>query len=100
MKQVIFINNADSWLAEKWINVFLKQLNLIDWCLPGELITDQDFQFLSKFWAMLLNKPGVKLLYSTAYYPQTNGLSERINQKVKITLRFFIHTLVNITLWP
>ena len=35
----------------------------------------------------------VKLLYSVAYHPQTDGLLERTNQTVKIAFRFLIFTL-------
>lgn len=43
---------------------------------------------------------GVKLLYSTAYHPQTDGSSERTNQTVEIALRFFVHALEDPALWP
>lgn len=92
-KRVTLIKGADTWFAEQWAQAFFKRLDLIDWGLPGELITDQDPKFLSKFWAELFVKLGVKLLYSTAYYPQTDGSSERTNQKVEIALRFFVHAL-------
>ena len=75
-------------------------MDLIDWGLPGELITDRDPKFLSKFWAELFARLGVKLLYSTAYHPQTDGSSERTNQAVEIALRFFIHALEDPSLWP
>ena len=42
----------------------------------------------------------VKLLYSTAYHPQTNGQSERTDQTAEIMLRFFIAGLEKPELWP
>ena len=78
-KRVTLIKGADTWSAERWAQAFLKQFDLIDWGLPGELITDRDPKFLSKFWAKLFTRLGVKLLYSTAYHPQTDGSSERTN---------------------
>lgn len=89
LKQVTLINIADTWLAEKRTHAFLKRLDLINWGLPEELISDHDPKFLNKFWTALFTKLGVKLLYSIAYHPQINGSSERINQTVKIALRFF-----------
>ena len=82
------------------MQAFLKRLDLIDWGLPGELITDRDPKFLSKFWMALFEKLGVKLLYSTAYHPQTDGSSERTNQTIEIALRFFVHALEDPSLWP
>lgn len=73
---------------------------MINWGLPGELITDQDHKFLSKFWTALFEKLGVKLLYSTAYHPQTDESSKRTNQTIEIALRFFIHALEDPSFWP
>lgn len=80
------------------MQVFLKGLDLIDWGLPGELIIDQDLKFLSKFWAKLFARLGAKLLYSMAYYPQTDGPSKRTNQTIEIVLRFFIYALEHASL--
>ena len=48
-KRVTLIEGADTWSAERWAHAFLNRLNLIDWGLPGELITNRDPKFLSKF---------------------------------------------------
>lgn len=85
-KQVTPIEGTDTWLAVQWAHAYFNRLNLIDWGLPGELITDCDTKFLSKFWTALFTKPGVKLLYNTAYHPETNGSSERTNQTVEIAI--------------
>ena len=91
-KRITLIEGVDTWTAKQWAQAFLKRLDLINWSLLGELITNRDPKFLSKFWTALFDKLGVKLLYSTAYHPQIDGLSERINQTVEIVLRFFVHT--------
>ena len=74
-KRVTLIEGAKTWSAERWAYAFLNRLDLIDWGLPGELITDRDPKFLSRFWTALFTKLGVNLLYSTAYHPQTDGSS-------------------------
>ena len=99
-KRVTLIEGKDTWTAKEWAHAFLARLDLVDWGLPGELITNCDLKFLSKFWTTLFEKLGVKLLYSTAYHPQTDGSSERMNQTVEIALRFFVHALDNLGLWP
>ena len=98
-KRVTLVEVADKWSAEKWAHAFLKRLDLIDWGLPKELITDRDPKFLSKFWTALFAKLGVKLLYSTAYHPQRDGASKRTNQTVEIALRFFVHTMDDPLRW-
>lgn len=42
----------------------------------------------------------VKLLYSTAYYPQIDGASEWINQTAEIALWFYFHTIGWPEDWP
>lgn len=98
LKQVTLIEGADTRSAEQWAQAFLKRLDLIDWGLPGKLITDRDLKFLSKFWAELFARLGVKLLYNTAYHPQTDCSSKRTNQTVEIALRFFVHALKDLSL--
>lgn len=87
-------------MAKDWAHAFLNRLDLVDWGLFGKLITNQDLKFLSKFWMTLFEKLGVKLLYSIAYHPQTDGSSKKTNQIIEIALRFFIHALENLAYWP
>ncbi len=78
-KRVIFIPRKDTWSAEDWPLALSLRLDLMDWGLPGKLITDRDPKFFSQFWTSFFNKLGVQTLYSTAYHPQTDGSSERMN---------------------
>jgi transposase InsO family protein len=47
---------------------------------------DRDKLFISKFWKGLIEQIGIDYRPSIAYYPQTNGQTERINQIMKIYL--------------
>lgn len=42
-------------------------------------MSDRDKVFTCAFWKNLFQLMGVKLLMSTAYHPQTDGQSERVN---------------------
>lgn len=42
----------------------------------------------------------MSLLYSTAYYPQTEGASKRTNQTAEIALCFHISTMESPSEWP
>lgn len=99
-KRVTLIEGANTWSVEQWAHAFLKRLDFIDWGLPGELITDRDLKFLSKFWTALFAKLGVKLFYRTAYHPQTDGASVQTNQTVEIALQFFVHAMDDPFQWP
>ncbi|MBW0584633.1 hypothetical protein O181_124348 [Austropuccinia psidii MF-1] len=53
------------------------------------IISDRDPKFTSEFCTNLSNILVTKLAFSTAYHPLTNGLSERVIQKVKDIIRSF-----------
>ncbi|CAN6700746.1 unnamed protein product [Malus baccata var. baccata] len=55
--------------------------------VPVNIISDRDPRFTSKFWIAFQEALGTRLLYSTAYHPQTNGQSERTIQTLEDMLR-------------
>ena len=52
--------------------------------LPDKIITDRATQFASKAFIELLKLLGIKSALSTAYHPQTDGTTERVNQEIEI----------------
>ena len=52
--------------------------------IPKTIVSDRGTQFVSNFWKQLHASLGTKLLYSTAYHPQTDGQTKRVNQYLKI----------------
>jgi hypothetical protein len=55
--------------------------------LPSKVISDRDPRFTSHFGKALTAKLGIQRNLSTAFHPQTDGLSERKNQWVEQYLR-------------
>jgi IS30 family transposase len=55
--------------------------------IPKTIVSDRGPQFVSKFWEELHKSLGTKLLYSSAYHPQTSGQTERVNQILEDMLR-------------
>ncbi len=51
--------------------------------LPTKLITDRDPRFTSHFGRALTTRLGIQQNLSTAFHPQTDGLSEQKNQWVE-----------------
>ena len=51
---------------------------------------DRELQFAAEMMRELNSMLGIKTKLSTAFHPQTDGQIEKINQKLKQYLRFFI----------
>jgi transposase InsO family protein len=55
--------------------------------LLASIISDRDTIFVSHFWRKLFKLYKVNLQLSTAYHPQTDGQSKRVNQCLETYLR-------------
>ncbi|KAK1679753.1 hypothetical protein QYE76_040601 [Lolium multiflorum] len=54
---------------------------------PKSIVSDRGSQFTSRFWQKVHEGLGTRLNFSTAYHPQTNGQTERVNQILEDMLR-------------
>ena len=59
--------------------------------LPETIVSDRDSKFTSKFWKELHRLVGTKLLMSTAFHPQTDGVSEHAIRSVSQILRSLVN---------
>jgi hypothetical protein len=55
--------------------------------LPRTIVFDRGAQFVARFWEQLQESLGTKLIRSSAYHPQTDGQTERVNQILEDMLR-------------
>ena len=58
---------------------------------PEKVVSDRGPQFAADFTKELNRLLGIKTALSSAYHPQTDGLSERMNQEIEQYLRLFIN---------
>ena len=56
---------------------------------PEDVVSDRDSTFTGSFFTDLYNYWGIKRSMSTAYHPQTDGQTERINQVIEAYLRSY-----------
>ncbi|MBW0470401.1 hypothetical protein O181_010116 [Austropuccinia psidii MF-1] len=62
--------------------------NIISTCgVPKIIISDRDSKFTSEFWTKLYDTLGTKLAFFKAYNQQTDGLAERMIQKMREILK-------------
>jgi hypothetical protein len=59
--------------------------------LPNQVISDRGPQFVSGFMRELYRLLGIEGKASTAWHPQTDGQTERMNQEIKQYLRVFVN---------
>jgi transposase InsO family protein len=55
--------------------------------VPRKIVSDRGTQFTLRFWERLHETLDTQLLFSSAYHPQTDGQTERVNQILEDMLR-------------
>ena len=58
--------------------------------LPDEIISDRGSVFTSRFWKSFLGMLDTRISTSTAFHPQTDGQTERMNRTIEQMLRFLV----------
>jgi hypothetical protein len=81
------MNYNVSRLAELYVDNILKLHGA-----PRSIVSDRGPQFTAQFWKSLHASMGTELIYSTAFHPQTDGQTERVNQVLEDLLRACVLT--------
>ena len=89
-KDIIAVPCNKTLDSEGYANILLKHL-YVHHGLPEKITSDRGPQFVSNFTKDLYKKLGIKGNPSTAYHPQTDGQTERMNREIKNYLRIFIN---------
>jgi Integrase zinc binding domain/Chromo (CHRromatin Organisation MOdifier) domain len=75
--------------AENFADLFVQNIFRLHG-LPLQIVSDRDPRFTSQFWREVMGALGTKLSFSTAFHPQTDGQTERMNRSLEEMLRHFI----------
>ena len=67
--------------------------------LPFTIILDWGTQFVSYFWQALCEILGIKTQLSTAFHPQTDRQTERINFTIEMYLQMYVDFMQNDWVW-
>ncbi|KAF4476546.1 Transposon Tf2-9 polyprotein [Colletotrichum fructicola Nara gc5] len=89
-KYAYFIPYKEASNAEECAYTFLKYI-IANHGTPKEIVSDRDKIFTSNFWKSIMSHLGIKQSMSTAFHPQTDGQTERINQILETYLRAYVN---------
>jgi hypothetical protein len=89
-KYGLFVPYMESSTAEELAYIFLREV-VSNHGMPTGIISDRDKWLTSKFWTSLVGQLGIKQKMSTAYHPQTDGQTERLNQTLEQYLRCYVN---------
>jgi hypothetical protein len=78
-------NTSTYELAQMFINNIIRLHGV-----PYDIVSDRGPQFVSQLWKSILDLLNIKRNLSTAYHPQTDGQTERVNQCLEQYLRIYI----------
>ena len=87
-KYVYFVPIKEEMSAEELVYVFVKTI-VGNHKIPERIISDRDKWFTSKFWGSFINYLGIKHKLSTAYHPQTDGQTKRLNAIAEEYIRHY-----------
>lgn len=72
-------------LAWLYVREFVRLHGMAD-----SIVSDRDSKFLARFWREIHRLLGTKLLVSTAFHPQIDGVTERVNRSINQLLRSMV----------
>jgi hypothetical protein len=72
--------------AEKYAEIYIDQIVRLHG-IPRTIVSDRGALFVARFWEQLQKSLGTTVIRSSAYHPQTDSQTERVNQILEDMLR-------------
>ena len=85
-KYAHFIPLSHPYTAKQVATIFFEHIHKLHG-LPTTIVSDRDPIFVSVFWSQLFKLVGTQLAHTSSYHPQSDGLTERLNQCLENYLR-------------
>ena len=89
-KMALFVPTTNQVDAEETCKLFMKHV-FCHFGVPEDIVSDRGVTFTSKFTQAMMKALKVKQKLSTAFHPQTDGQTERINSILEQYLRCYIN---------
>ena len=90
MKYTYILLYKEVSTAEELANQLLRAI-FTHYRILDKIISDRDKLFISKFWTTIIALLRIKRKLLIAFYPQTDGQIERINQIIEVYLRYYVN---------
>lgn len=87
-KMALFIPAHSTMTAPDLAQLYLQHV-FAKHGVPKTIVSDRGSEFTSSFWRSLCRLMSIEQSLSTAYHPQTDGQTERVNQNLEQYLRLF-----------
>jgi hypothetical protein len=88
-KDAHFIPLKTTQNATNVVDIFLKEVARLH-KIPNTIVSDRDPKFTSNFWKGMFKGFRTNLNFSTAYHPESNGHTERVNRVIEYMLRMYV----------
>jgi len=88
-KSANFILVIDTYEVAEVARVFINEIIKFHG-VPKKIISDRDSRLTSRFWTCMQSALGTPLNLSTAYHPEIDGQTERVNQVLEDMLRMYV----------
>jgi transposase InsO family protein len=89
-KMAIFIPTDTTITAQELADLFVRHI-FSKHGIPADIVSDRGSKFTSHFWTALSQALKIQQALSTAYHPETDGQTERINQILETYLRHYVN---------
>ncbi|MBW0483829.1 hypothetical protein O181_023544 [Austropuccinia psidii MF-1] len=88
-KMAVFIPTISSITSLDLAHLFIKNI-FSKHDLPSRIVSDRSSLFVSSFWTNLCQQLKISRELSTAYHPETDGQTERVNQRLEQYLQMYV----------